>query len=487
MINRPYAVAFYSAGNMFIAEGNHIRKVSNGIITTVAGTTFGFSGDNGPATAAQIGLAEGIAVDGAGNIYIADTTNNRIRKVSGGIITTIAGNGTPGFAGDGGPAASAQLCVPRGLTIDPAGNLYFADSCNARVRKISNGVITTVAGNGAGGFGGDGGPATSAAVSPTGVAIGPGGDLFISDGNRIRKVSAGIITTIAGGGPNSAFTDNSPAASAQLFGPVGLTVTAKGSVYFAEPGSGRVRVLNIDLPSVNPGGIVPLYSTLSVIQPGSWISIFGRSFADGNYAWSGDFPTSLGGVSVSINHKLAYIWSVSPTQINLQAPDDTATGPVDVVVVTKYGVAYSAIVLAPYGPSFSLLGDGRHAAGVIATPNGSGQYGNGSYDLAGPFGAFSFRTRPVKSGETLTLYGVGFGPTTPAVPAGQIFSGAAPTQNPVTIFIGGAQAKVAFSGITQSGLCQFNITVPNIPGGDQPLLATVNGIPTPPGVVIAIQ
>jgi hypothetical protein len=132
-------------------------------INTFAGNgTFGYSGDNGPATSAQLNQPWGVAVDAAGNVYIADTVNNRIRKVANGVISTVAGNGTLGYSGDDGPATSAQLSWPAGVAVDSAGNLYVADQNNNRIRKVSNGVITTVAGNGMPGSSGDNGPATSA-------------------------------------------------------------------------------------------------------------------------------------------------------------------------------------------------------------------------------------------------------------------------------------------------------------------------------------
>jgi uncharacterized protein (TIGR03437 family) len=187
-------------------------------------------------------------------------------------------------------------------------------------------------------------------------------------------------------------------------------------------------------------------------------------------------------------NKQAYLWYVSPTQINLQVPDDTATGTVSVAVNTALGTATSTVTMAPYGPSFSLLGDGKHVAGQIATPNGTGAYDGGAYDLVGPSNTFSFVTRPVKAGETLTFYGVGFGPTTPNVPAGQIFAGSASTTSPLTITIGGIRASVVYSGITEAGLYQFNLTVPpNTGSGDQALQATVNGVRTQPGPVVAVQ
>jgi uncharacterized protein (TIGR03437 family) len=161
---------------------------------------------------------------------------------------------------------------------------------------------------------------------------------------------------------------------------------------------------------------------------------------------------------------------------------------VSVAVTTASGTATSTVTLAPYGPSFSLLGDGKHVAGEIATPDGTGAYGGGTYDLVGPSNTFSYNTRPVKPGETLTLYGVGFGPTTPHVLAGQSFSGAAPTNTPVAITIGGLPANVSFAGITEAGTYQFNLTVPpNTGSGDQAVQATVNGVQTPSGPVVAVQ
>jgi len=496
-LDGPAGVAVDAAGNLYIAQPDDSRvlKVANGVITTVAGNgTAGFSGDNGPATSARLNGPAGVAVDAAGNLYIADSGNNRIRKVATGVITTVAGNGTETFSGDNGPAISAQL-NPADVAVDTGGNLYIADTFNNRIRKVSNGVITTVAGNGAQGFSGDNGPATDAQLyDPKGVVVDFAGDLYIADfsSNRIRKVSNGAITTVAGSGladPSGAgFSgDNGPATSAQLNDPLSVAVDSGGNLYIADYGNYRIRLLTPGtIPAVTKGGVVPVYSSVPVIQPGSLVSIYGSDLASGTFLWNGDFPTSLGGVSVTIDNKPAYLWTVSPFQINLQVPDDNATGPVSVAVTTASGTGTSAVTLAPYGPSFSLLGDGKHVAGEIATPNGTGAYG--TYDLVGPPNTFSFSTRPVKAGETLTLYGVGFGPTIPHVPAGQIFSGAASTNTPVTIGVGGVNANVSFAGITEAGLYQFNLTVPpNTGSGDQAIQATVNGVQTPPGPVVTVQ
>src|SRR5579862_4984318 len=212
-----------------------------GIITTFAGNgNQGFSGDGGPATSASLAYPVTVAVDVSGTLFIADNDNNRIRKVSaGGTITTVAGNGTAGFTGDGGQATSASLDHPYGIAVDVFGNLFIADSHNNRIRKVSaSGIITTVAGGGFPGFSGDGGPATSASLFyPATVAVDASGNLFIADsGNsRIRKVSAdGKITTVAGSGTAGFSGDDGSATSASFAGPLGVAVDVAGDIFIAD-------------------------------------------------------------------------------------------------------------------------------------------------------------------------------------------------------------------------------------------------------------
>ena len=255
-INSPEGIAVDGAGNLYIADmlNNRVRKVAvnTGIITTVAGNgTEGFSGDGGAATSASLDYPDAVAVDGAGNLYIADARNSRIRKVAAGsgIISTVAGSGAGAISGDGGPATSATIGLPTGVAVDGAGNIYFADPWFSHaIRKVDagTGIITTVAGNGTLGFTGDGGAATSASLRmPNGVSVDRAGNLYIADtdNNRIRKVAVGtgIITTVAGGGTLGFPGDGGPATSASLNSPESMTVDEAGNLYIADDANNRIR------------------------------------------------------------------------------------------------------------------------------------------------------------------------------------------------------------------------------------------------------
>ena len=261
-LHDPDCLALDILGNIYVMDAGNfvVRKITtSGIISTVAGNgTIGYSGDGGPATNAQLSRNSGLATDAVGNIYISDYYNQRIRKInSGGVINTVAGTGTPGFSGDGGPATAAQIHSPGELCLDTAGNIYFSDESNHRVRKINtSGVITTFAGNGGTGFYGDGGPALSCTFSElTGIQADHLGNIFVADHleNRVRKInSTGIITTYAGGG-TTGLGDGGPAIAAQLSGPGRIWVDRVGNLFIGDNLNHRIRKVN---DCVTPAPIV---------------------------------------------------------------------------------------------------------------------------------------------------------------------------------------------------------------------------------------
>ena len=273
----PSGIVLDAAGNLYIADwcNNRIRKVDalTGIITTFAGG--GVGGDGGPATNAGIEAPFSPALDSSGNLYFGDLGNDRVRKVDAatGIITTVAGDGIFGYSGDGGPATSAELYFPYGVALDPAGNLYIADTYNSRVRKVAaaTGIITTIAGNGIQGYGGDGGPAINAELwSPWAVTLDTSGNLYFADANnnRVRLVNAatGIITTYAGDGTEGFSGDGGPAVDAALSEPAGLALDAKGSLYIADPDNSRIRVVRQGTLVATTTTLIAVPTTLTVGQ-----------------------------------------------------------------------------------------------------------------------------------------------------------------------------------------------------------------------------
>ncbi len=243
----PLAVVLDAEENLYVADRHSIRRVdSAGTISAIAGRDeSGFSGDGGPATAALLEAPAGLALDGKGDLYISDA--NRVREVDrAGVIKTVAGTGTAGFSGDGGPASNAQLNEPEGLAVDTDGNLYVAEFAGNRVRKVGPaGVISTVAGTGAGAFSGDGGPAASAQINgPSGLALDGDGNLYICEhhGGRVRRVDRdGVITTVVGTGEAGFAGDGGPATEAELFSPLGMAFDESGALYIADRDNHRIR------------------------------------------------------------------------------------------------------------------------------------------------------------------------------------------------------------------------------------------------------
>jgi uncharacterized protein (TIGR03437 family) len=529
-LNQPWGVAVDAAGNVYIADtvNNRIRKVANGVISTVAGNgTLGYSGDDGPATSAQLSWPAGVAVDSAGNLYVADQNNNRIRKVSNGVITTVAGNGMPGYSGDNGPATSAKLYGPKGVAVDSAGNLYIADTSNQRIRKVLNGVIATAAGNGPdlygnGGYSGDNGPATSARLNqPWGVAVDFAGNLFIADygNNRIRKVSNGVITTainwsypqgvavdaagnlfiadnygrisklsngvittVAGTGMQGFSGDNGPATGAQLSGPTGVAVDAAGNVYVADFGNNRIRVLvpfqfiaavtnaASNLPgSISPGEIVVLYG--SGIGPAQLVKAAPGS--DGSYG------TQLANASVSFNGipaPMIYAWASQTAAIVPYG----ITGAFAQVTVTYQDRTSQAFPVSMASSAPGIYTYDSSGKGPAAAINQDGVTVNTA-------------ATPTKIGDIISLYATGEGQTTPAGVDGKAASVPYPYPNlPVTATVGGQDAPVKYAGGAPglvAGLMQVNIHIPSgiQTGNAVPVVLRVGDAFSPGGVTIAVR
>jgi len=320
----PRNSAFGKDGNYYVADqGNHmIRKIdTNGVITTVAGNgTKGFDGDGGAATSAQLSNPRGVAIDSQGNLYISDTGNDRIRKVdNSGNISTFAGTGSGGYSGDGGAATSAQINFPYQITVDASYNIYFAENDNNVIRKIDvNGNISTFAGTGSGGYSGDGGQATDAQLDgPLGVAFDADGNLYIGDtGNHlIRKVDTnGIIATLAGTAQESGFVDDVTGTQARFYSPSTLVIDSKGNLYVTDSSNHRVRKITPEgfVSSISGNGNETYSETDSIAATASLAAPYGISIDQNDNIYLSD----------SWNY---VIRKITPRKTTLKVPSEYAT------------------------------------------------------------------------------------------------------------------------------------------------------------------
>ncbi len=517
-LSLPHSVATDGAGNLYIADtaGRRIRKVdAAGAITTVVGTgEYGSGGDGGPALQAQLSFPSGVATDGAGNLYIADRNDRRIRKVdAAGVITTVAGTGEQGFSGDGGPANQARLNFPYSVATDGAGNLYIADTWNQRIRKVdAGGVIATVAGSGERGYAGDGGPANQARLNnPRAVATDGAGNLYIADttNQRIRKVdAAGIVSTVAGRGVFGGYAgDGGPAGEARLNIPSGAALDGAGNLYIADTFNHRIRKVTppppAKAPTISSGGVVLATGTPTVerISPNAIVSVFGQDFAaEGTQEASpaldaaGRVAANLAATCLEIGGKRVPLFAVFPTQINAQAPHDLPPGQVQAAVIRGCeaedaqpgpAVTVEAAAVSPAFFNFSLDPAGRNP---IVALHGGGPA------LAGAPGAVpGVELTPAEPGEYVTLYGTGFGATEPALETGQIPGAAVPLAGAVTFAFGGIEVSaedVLYAGASPccAGLYQFTVRVPaDVPDGDASVTAAVQGVATPEGPFLAVR
>ena len=399
------AVAVDGLGNVYLTDqgNNRIRKVdTNGIISTLAGTnSSGFSGDGGPAANAKLSAPLGVAVDGLGNLFIADRGNFRIRKIStNGIITTVAGTNSSGFSGDGGLAVAAKLTSPFAVAVDTSGNLFIADSSNNRIRKVdTNGIITTFAGNGTASFSGDGGVATNASLNtPYGVAVDAYNDVFISDSinNRIRMVdTAGNIQTVAGAGGTGNAGDGGLATNANVYNPHGLGVDSYGNLYIVSSAStirkvdlGRAPMLqlyNVGTTNVGnydvivtsaSGSVTSSVASLTVLLPPSIVTQpFSVAAANGG--------TTNFNVTVSGTAPFNYQWFVCSGRTATAFPI-ISSGRVQYVFVSDSGEGYvstpqvhfiggsgsgaSGVAMVRFGTVFSISITGLGSGYAIAPP-----------------------------------------------------------------------------------------------------------------------
>ncbi|WP_187142987.1 Ig-like domain repeat protein [Terriglobus albidus] len=435
-LNSPAAVCYDSAGNFYIADQNNniIRKVDTaGLLTTAAGTgEQGFDGDGGAATQATLDSPAGVAIDASGNLYISDTKNQRIRKVSSnGIISTIAGTGTAGFSGDGGTATLAMISLPTAIAVDSNGNVFFADSTNNRVREVLvvSGTIQTVAGNGEQGYSGDGGPATGASLdTPQGISVDASGNLYLSDthNNRIRKVSGGVITTIAGDGSFSFAGDGGTATSGSFASPHGIAVNASGTALFiADTDNQRIRQINSSnlLSTIAGNGqegkdqlngsatAASLDSPLGVaIGPQGTVAIADtdndlvRAIFNGTVVTTagGDQPTSVLALSIP-SQAITYGQGV------LTATLTTSTSPTGSIVFYDSGTPVSTVILSSGVASLNL---GSLKAG---THNLSASYAGDGTNPAAVSGVMVVAVNPLAITASITPILVQYGQTIPAI------------------------------------------------------------------------
>jgi uncharacterized protein (TIGR03437 family) len=503
-LNTPWRVTLDPAGNLYIADSGNdrIRKLTpSGIITTVAGSGQpGYSGDGGPATSATLRIPEQAELDAFGNMFIADSGNNVIRKVdTSGVITTVAGTGygagignstgTGAYSGDGGPATKAELNLPISVAVDAAGDIFISDQANNVIRKVSpSGTISTVAGISTEfGYAGDGGPATSAVFAyPAGIALDTAGDLYITDvnNNMLRVLLAnGTMQRVAGNGTAGFAGDGGPALSAELDSLRQVAVGTFGDIYIADSFNNALRKLTPSTTTV--GHVTNAFGNVAILAPNTWIIIKGTNLAPAgdSRTWqtsdfvNGQMPTSLDGVSVTINGVNAYVYYISPTQVNALAPPNIQSGVAQVQVINNGSKsAIGSVTAQAYSPTFFEFGAGPYVTAVHA-----------SGSLIGPATLYPGYSTPAQPGETILLFANGFGPTSIPVTGGSSQqSGSLPTMPTVTI--GGISATVIFAGLISPGLYQFNVVVPaSAPNGDNQVIAKYNGFTTQQGVLISVQ
>jgi uncharacterized protein (TIGR03437 family) len=532
MLNSPTGVAVDATGNVYIADnGNErIRVVDlNGDISTLAGNgDFQFLGDNGPAKSAQLDPLD-LTFDNAGNLLVADWFNHRIRKINltSKVITTVVGIGTPGYSGDGGPATNAQLKFPKSMAVDKAGNLYIADNGNSVVRRVSatTGVITTIAGNGKSVFNAETGTAIGVSIDPARVAVDASGAVYIADqfNDRIRKllVQVPALMTISSGDAQSGPPGTSLSVAVKVADASGMPVggvsvsftvstgTASLSTATATTGGDGTATIQLTLGATvgalkitaSAGGLSGVTFNLTVTQPvitapqpqitsggvegaalsvppvlalssGGIASVFGTNFGSGSGfvkvgtsdLVNGQVPTNFQGICVMVGGNSAPIFGASSTQVNFQAPLVTA-GAAMVQVITGCGTANAlmsnavSVSTQSATPEFFYFTQTANGINPVAATDAISGVGIAASNL---FSGSGFA--PAHPNEYLTVYGTGFGATNPAVAPGVFPAQLASATGTVTVLLGGVaipSANVLYAGVTPGspGLYQLNLLI----------------------------
>ena len=555
----PVGLAADAAGNLYVSDwsANRVHKIAaNGTISLVAGTgASGYSGEGGLATAAQLKSPGHLALDGSGSkLYIADEDNHVVRKVEGGIITTVAG--TPACCGTASDATHVYIGTPGGIALDSSGNLYISETSYSAVVEVSGSSVRLIAGGFASGFGGDGGIAVGAGLnSPYGLSVDAAGDVYVADfyNDRIRKLTvdsptglsiasgdqqAGTVgTTLSALVVNVGFRAQVPIASVPVTfaitsgtaaltasttntdatgaagvgitlgntpGPVMVTASVAGlaSAQFHLTANAAVPVVPLPTSSsggsTGAGGSVP---PVAMISPGGLASIYGSNFAPagtsrlvyGGDLVNGNLPTQLAGVCVQVGGLPAFITYVGPGQINIQVPAVPVGSTVDVQVTTNCGTANALqsviqrVATQPATPELLYWlhnAYGRNPVCAVDAITGA------KIGTTGLIQGLTFT--PARPGEILTIYGISFGLTNPAVAPGALAPGAASTTNNPVVMLGTLtldSSDVLYAGVSpgSAGLYQLNIKVPALADGDYPVTLSLGSFNAAVGGYLTVK